>query len=200
MKYGADPTIHNNLGMLPLHSAAAFGRGGRIMALLKVDQDQVYTTDLFGRSPLVLAILCGQLHSAKELFLIYMGLDKSQNPNGWKLLYFAAFRSGNPLDIGDIVQFCQYMFENGSLSFPNLSQRDEHGRIPGHIAVMNNRTAVIPYFFDFGTIRFKDTNENSALHMAILENRGAAAAILLEVDHALRNDNETAPKDLEALV
>lgn len=80
MKYGAKEDSRNDLQMLPLHSAAAYNRDERTLTALKVDPDQVETIDTSGRSPLVLAILTGQINAARLLLRSYEGLDSSSNP------------------------------------------------------------------------------------------------------------------------
>lgn len=182
-KYRADRTIPNDLGMLPLHSAAVHDREDNVLEALKVDLKQGHTADNFGRSALVLALMTGQFAAAKGLFYIYCGRDYSPNPKSWNALHFAASLDTDPTFAQDMVEICESNKDKPSVL--NLSLTDELGRVPGHIAVMHNRTALIQHFFNLETIRLKDSNGNSALHLAVLGDHGEAAAILIGIDYRL---------------
>ena len=153
LEKGATVACENNVGWNTLHYAAQ-GGDTDIISLIHTHLPNIESKTGEGYTPLMVAALCGKLHSVKW-FLEKGATVACEDKRGWNTLHHAA--SGGDTDIISLIH----------THLPNIESKTGEGYTPLMVAALSGKLNAVKWFLEKGaTVACEDKRGWNTLHSA----------------------------------
>lgn len=188
LKKGAYLTTWLNDSILPIYTAAEYGRDEIVKAILDQDREQVNVTQSHGLTPLHVASFMGRLQTVKIL-LEYGAEINAKTQEGATALYYAAQENQK--------EILQLLLEKGA----DINSQRSYGYAPLHVSALNGLVDICKILIENGAdINIRSHNNSTPLYVATEHNKKETVEVLMEnkADINLRGVNDLTVTELAA--